>query len=111
MNHSASTMVLDEGEQAVIKCLRGLCKHGHGRMEIVVVGHNIDRYYSVGGFNLNINQQDRTAMIDEEEFSFAQRMKAIGVVIYEPKACVLALRSVLFAPETYQQERVKGERF
>jgi glycosyltransferase involved in cell wall biosynthesis len=68
-------------------------------------------YYDSGGFNRAINQQDRAAMIDEEEFTLARRMKDAGVVIYEPKACVLSSRLASLAPEKYRRERADGERF
>jgi len=32
-----------EEEQSVLNCLRAMCKHGYGRIEIVVVGDKIDR--------------------------------------------------------------------
>lgn len=80
-----------------------------------VVGRNSafrkEAYLGIGGFDLGIDQQDRAAMIDAEEFTFAQRMKDAGTVIYEPRACVLNSRLALFAPEKYRAERARGERF
>jgi glycosyltransferase involved in cell wall biosynthesis len=49
-------------------------------------------YYDVGGWNLNINQMDRLAMVNEEEIHFGQKLKGIGRLVYELKATVITSR-------------------
>jgi len=44
-------------------------------------------YYQVGGFDLSINQFDVAEMLAEEEVSLYYKMKTIGEVFFDLKAC------------------------
>jgi len=44
-----------------------------------------DAYFSVGGFNLDINQFDNRQMVLEEEIGFAKRLQKYGIVINDRK--------------------------
>lgn len=48
-----------------------------------------EAYVKTGGFNLNIDQFDRTQMLMEEEFAFAKRLKTVGKLKFEMKAPVI----------------------
>jgi glycosyltransferase involved in cell wall biosynthesis len=74
-------------------------------------------YFSTGGFNLNINQQNVHEMVREEEIAFARRLRQLGRVPVEWKApCFTSLRRVPGLGkgkhyEQWQTARRKGERF
>jgi len=48
-----------------------------------------DAYFSVGGFDLSIDQTDSFAMVNEEEFGLWSRLSQIGKVVNEDRASVL----------------------
>jgi glycosyltransferase involved in cell wall biosynthesis len=74
-------------------------------------------YFDVGGFDLNINQQNVHEMSREEEIRFAMKLRRLGRVPVEWRApCFTSLRRVKFikkgeAYERWQNERLLGLRF
>lgn len=74
-------------------------------------------YFDVGGFDLNINQQNVHEMVREEEIRFAMKLRRLGRVPVEWQApCFTSLRRVKFikrsaAYEKWQNERLSGKRF
>jgi glycosyltransferase involved in cell wall biosynthesis len=74
-------------------------------------------YFDVGGFNLNINQQNVHEMVREEEIVFAMKLRRLGRLPVEWQApCFTSLRRVrgIAKGEQYQKwlkERQNGERF
>jgi len=80
------------------------------------IAHYRQAYFDVGGFNLNINQQNVHEMVREEEIRFAMKLRRLGrvpVSWYSP--CFTSLRRISFLKgEKYKKwtaERLCGERF
>jgi len=69
----------------------------------------------VGGFNTDINQQNRVQMFYEEEMKLRRKMQKIGDVKFVPEAYVYkSQRHMPFGPETdrgYIQQVLNGDRF
>lgn len=75
-----------------------------------------DAYFKVNGFNLSIDQFNREEMLIEEEMVFPAKLKTLGKVVFESKACSFAsgrhLERIDTRPKSkYAQERIRGERF
>jgi glycosyltransferase involved in cell wall biosynthesis len=76
-----------------------------------------EAYYKVGGFNLDINQQNMHEMVREEEIAFPMRLRRIGLVITDLQATVFtSMRRTLLMPGgqhfvKWRQERSQGLRF
>lgn len=75
-----------------------------------------DAYYQVGGFNLDINQQNVHEMVREEEIRFAWKLRKLGLVIVDMQAPVFTSirRTLFFRGKQYEQwriERQSGQRF
>jgi len=77
-------------------------------------------YLAAGGFDLTIDQADRTQVAYEEEISFGDRLREIGKVVFEVRAPVFTSMRYMgstYLIETerqltqYQEERKRGERF
>jgi glycosyltransferase involved in cell wall biosynthesis len=77
-------------------------------------------YLEVGGFNLTIDQSNRTQVAYEEELSFGYRLSQVGKVVFEVRAPVFtsmrymgsgALIETERQLTQYQEERKRGERF
>jgi glycosyltransferase involved in cell wall biosynthesis len=74
-------------------------------------------YFDVGGFNLNINQQNVHEMVREEEIRFAMKLRRLGrVPVSWMSPCFTSLRRVMGVGkgEKYKKwtaERLRGERF
>jgi glycosyltransferase involved in cell wall biosynthesis len=74
-------------------------------------------YFDIGGFNLNINQQNVHEMVREEEIAFAMKLRRLGrVPVSWMSPCFTSLRRVrgLGMDEKYKKwaaERLRGERF
>lgn len=75
-----------------------------------------EAYYQVGGFNLDIDQQNVHEMVREEEIRFAWKLRQLGIVIVDLQAPVFtSTRRVMLARgkqyEKWRRERAKSERF
>lgn len=71
----------------------------------------LEAYYRVGGFR-DIDQMDREAMIEEEEFEFARRLAIVGKVVFDDMLiCYTSARHFLHSDLDYEQERASGQRF
>lgn len=74
-------------------------------------------YFDVGGFDLNINQQNVHEMVREEEIRFAMKLRRLGRVPVEWQApCFTSLRRVVGVGKgekyaKWTRERLNGERF
>jgi glycosyltransferase involved in cell wall biosynthesis len=74
-------------------------------------------YFDVGGFNLNINQQDVHDMVREEEIRFAMKLRRLGrVPVSWMSPCFTSLRRVMIVGKgqkykKWTAERLRGERF
>lgn len=77
-------------------------------------------YFAVNGFDLSIDQFNRCAMQQEEEFLFYRKLCSIGTVLFEVQAsCFTSIRSHAYntmreqrlTDSKYQEEIIRGERF
>jgi glycosyltransferase involved in cell wall biosynthesis len=76
-------------------------------------------YFAVNGFDLSINQFDRQEMQIEEEIVFLAKLKTLGKVVFDMKACCFTSgRHLSIKTERYErtkskyvQEIERGERF
>jgi len=77
-------------------------------------------YFDIGGFNLDINQQDVYSMMNEEEFGLWLRMSQVGECVRETRASVVASARRLECAHcqinkteecAYCQEVTAGQRF